>query len=111
MPDPERQVALLARCRAVLAACAARRRCADGLRYFTTIDRQCRIRDAVREALGAERINLTGASGGTRAALEYQRQFPGAVRSGVLDGVAPARHGCCRPAFRPMRRLRSTPFS
>ena len=46
--------------------------------------------DAVRQALGAERINLVGASYGTRAALEYMRQFPRAVRRAVLDGVAPA---------------------
>lgn len=46
--------------------------------------------DAVRAALGYERINLWGASYGTRAALEYLRQFPQHVRSVVLDGVAPA---------------------
>ena len=45
--------------------------------------------DAVRAALGAERINLVGASYGTRAALEYQRQFPRRVRRAVIDGVAP----------------------
>jgi len=45
--------------------------------------------DAVRQALGYERINLVGASYGTRAALEYLRQFPRGVRRLVLDGVAP----------------------
>jgi pimeloyl-ACP methyl ester carboxylesterase len=45
--------------------------------------------DAVRRALGAERVNLWGASYGTRAALEYLRQYPQHVRSVVLDGVAP----------------------
>jgi pimeloyl-ACP methyl ester carboxylesterase len=45
--------------------------------------------DAIRRALGYERINLWGASYGTRSALEYTRQFPSAVRSIVLDGVAP----------------------
>jgi pimeloyl-ACP methyl ester carboxylesterase len=44
--------------------------------------------DAVRQAIGAERINVVGASYGTRAALEYQRQFPLRVRRVVLDGVA-----------------------
>ena len=43
----------------------------------------------MRRALGAERIDLVGASYGTRVGLEYQRQFPGAVRRSVLDGVAP----------------------
>ena len=46
--------------------------------------------DAVRQALGAARINLVGGSYGTRAALEYQRQFPQTVRRTVLDGVARA---------------------
>lgn len=45
--------------------------------------------DAVRQALGAEQINLVGASYGTRAALEYMRQFGPQVRRSVLDGVAP----------------------
>lgn len=45
--------------------------------------------DAVRAALGHERINLWGASYGTRAALEYLRRFAPHVRSVVLDGVAP----------------------
>lgn len=45
--------------------------------------------DAVRRVLGAERINLVGASYGTRAALEYLRLYPRQVRRVVLDGVAP----------------------
>jgi len=45
--------------------------------------------DAVRAALGYDRVNLWGASYGTRAALEYLRQYPQRVRSAVLDGVAP----------------------
>jgi len=49
--------------------------------------------DAVRAELGYERINLWGASYGTRAALEYLRQFPKRVRSIVIDGVAPADMG------------------
>lgn len=45
--------------------------------------------EAVRMALGTPRINLVGGSYGTRAALEYMRLFPQAVRRVVLDGVAP----------------------
>ena len=45
--------------------------------------------EAVRQAIGAPRLNLVGVSYGTRAALEYQRQYPQAVRRAVLDGVAP----------------------
>ena len=45
--------------------------------------------NAVRAQLGAKTINLVAASYGTRAALDYQRQFPQTVRRMVLDGVVP----------------------
>jgi len=45
--------------------------------------------DAIRQALGYERINLWGGSYGTRVAQEYLRRFPQRVRAAVLDGVAP----------------------
>jgi pimeloyl-ACP methyl ester carboxylesterase len=61
---------------------------ADDLRFFTTALAAGDI-DAVRERVGAERINLVGASYGTRVALEYGRQFPDRVRRRVLDGVVP----------------------
>ena len=85
--DPERQVRMLAECRVRLQALSYVGG-ADGLRYFTT-SIAVQDFDAVRRALGAEQINLIAASYGTRAALEYQRQFPAAVRRAVLDGVAP----------------------
>jgi pimeloyl-ACP methyl ester carboxylesterase len=59
----------------------------DLRQYTTTIAMQ--DIDAVRAALGAERVNVIGGSYGTRAALEYARQFPQRVRRLVLDGVAP----------------------
>ncbi len=59
----------------------------DLRQYTTTIAMQ--DVDAVRAALGAERVNLVGGSYGTRAGLEYARQFPQRVRRLVLDGVAP----------------------
>ncbi len=58
------------------------------LRFFTTTLAMQDV-DAVRLALAAPTVNLVGVSYGTRAALEYQRQFPNAVRRSVLDGVAP----------------------
>ncbi len=58
------------------------------LRYFTTTIAMQDV-NAVRQALGAQRINLVGGSYGTRAALEYLRQFPQTVRRTVIDGVAP----------------------
>jgi pimeloyl-ACP methyl ester carboxylesterase len=45
--------------------------------------------DAVRQALGADKVNIVGGSYGTRAVLEYQRQFAQHVRRAVIDGVAP----------------------
>ena len=81
--DPERQFAQLARCRERLQALPH-----GDLRRFTTWIAMQDV-EAVRRALGAQKINLVGGSYGTRAALEYQRQFPQAVRRAVLDGVAP----------------------
>lgn len=45
--------------------------------------------DEVRAALGYERINLFGASYGTRVALVYMRQHPHRVRSAVLRALGP----------------------
>lgn len=58
------------------------------LRQFTTPIAAADL-EAVRRAIGAPRINVVGASYGTRLALEYLRQFPRQVRRVVLDGVAP----------------------
>lgn len=45
--------------------------------------------DAVRAALGYERINLYGVSYGTRVAQHYLRRFPERTRAVILDGVVP----------------------
>ena len=58
------------------------------LRFFTTTIAMADA-EAVRAALGADKINLVGGSYGTRAVLEYMRQFPQQVRRAVIDGVAP----------------------
>ncbi len=73
-----------------LAACreALQRLPHGDLRQYTTWVAMGDV-EAVRLALGAPRVNLVGGSYGTRAALEYQRQFPQAVRRMVIDGVAP----------------------
>jgi pimeloyl-ACP methyl ester carboxylesterase len=68
------------------------RECLDGIEgdprfYTTTIGMQ--DYDLVREALGYEKINLWGASYGTRAAQVYLRLFPERVRTVVLDSVVP----------------------
>ena len=81
--DPQRQIARLAQCRDALQKLPY-----GDLRMFTTPIAMQDL-DAVRAALGVERINLVGGSYGTRAALDYQRQFPQRVRRSVIDGVAP----------------------
>lgn len=58
------------------------------LRHYSTVHAS-QDAEAVRLALGAAQVNLVGGSYGTRAALDYMRQFPQAVRRVVLDGVAP----------------------
>lgn len=58
------------------------------LRFFTTTIAMQDM-EAVREQLGVPQWNLVGGSYGTRAALEYLRQFPGKVRRTIIDGVAP----------------------
>ena len=85
--DPEAQLATLRRCREQLRKLPYAAQPADLGLFSTWIASQ--DLDAVRAQLGAERVNLVGASYGTRAALDYQRQFPARVRRAVLDGVAP----------------------
>lgn len=81
--DPARQTARLLDCRAQLQKLPH-----GDLRHYTTWVAMQDV-DAVRQALGAAQVNLVGGSYGTRAALEYLRQFPQAVRRVVIDGVAP----------------------
>lgn len=57
-------------------------------RFYTTGEAVQDL-DAVRAALGAERIDLVGISYGTRVAQEYLRRFPQRTRAVVLDGVVP----------------------
>ncbi|RME44194.1 MAG: alpha/beta fold hydrolase, partial [Deltaproteobacteria bacterium] len=79
--NPEKLRAWAMKCRDALSEKA------DLTRYTTTIAMQ--DLDAVRQALGYERINLYGISYGTRAALTYIKNFPEHVRTAVLDGVVP----------------------
>ena len=60
---------------------------ADLTQYTTTI--AMADYDEVRQALGYNKINLWGASYGTRSSMEYLRRYPDHVRSVVIDGVAP----------------------
>ncbi|MEP7101424.1 MAG: alpha/beta hydrolase [Burkholderiales bacterium] len=83
----ERQIKLLMQCKADLLKRSYIKAASD-LGFFTTTLAMQDL-DAVRRQLGAQQIDLVGVSYGTRAGLEYMRQFPGAVRRAVLDSVAP----------------------
>ncbi len=69
-------------------------RCADEVektadpRYYTTTAAVADL-EAVREALGAPKLDVIGVSYGTRVAQHYASAHPDAVRSIVLDGVVP----------------------
>jgi pimeloyl-ACP methyl ester carboxylesterase len=56
------------------------------LRFYTT-SIAVKDLDAVRLALGYERINLLGTSYGTRVAQHYARRYPKSTRTLILDGV------------------------
>lgn len=73
---------------------------ADAKRCLTTLEKSAHVEfyttsvavrdlNAVRLALGYQRINLYGVSYGTRVAQHYVRRFPDTVRSVILDGVVP----------------------
>ena len=68
------------------------RECLDGLdgdpRFYTTTHGM-RDYDAVRRAMGFDKINLLGISYGTRSAQVYLRMFPDTVRTVTLDSVIP----------------------
>ncbi len=81
--DHTRQIAAMDACRTSLQQLPW-----GDLRFYTTTIAMADA-DAVRAALGADRIDLVGISYGTRAALEYLRLYPQHVRRVVIDGVAP----------------------
>ena len=62
--------------------------------------------DAVRARLGAEQVNLWGGSYGTRAALEYMRQYPAARSQRGARRRRAARHGAAG-VLRARRRCRA----
>ena len=81
--DPAQQLQRLRQCSETIAKLPY-----GDMRFFSTTLAMQDF-EAVREQLGVPQWNLVGASYGTRAALEYLRQFPQKVRRTVIDGVAP----------------------
>jgi len=78
-PSPQRLRELSGQCIATLPG--------DPRLYTTSV--AVRDLDAVRAALGYERVNLYGGSYGSRVAQHYLRRYPERVRSVILDGVVP----------------------
>lgn len=70
------------------------RRCLDALsqdadvRHYTTTDAVADLEDA-RRALGSPAFDVLGVSYGTRVAQQYAMRHPDAVRTLILDGIAP----------------------
>ncbi len=69
-------------------ACAGRLAKTTDLSQYTN-DTSVDDVDEVRAALGYDKLNIFGASGGTRAALVYLRRHPESVRTLILGGVVP----------------------
>ena len=70
------------------AACARALSGVANLRQYSTYDAADDLDDA-RAALGYERINLVGASYGTRLSLTYMQRHPERVRAAILSGLVP----------------------
>ncbi len=68
--------------------CAATLRERADTRFYTTTQAIADL-DAVRAALGVDKINLVGGSYGTRVAQQYAARYPQHTRAVVIDGVAP----------------------
>ena len=85
--DREERVDLDAVRRHVRDCLAAVEKNADPRAYTTTF--AVADLEAVRQALGAPQFDLVGVSYGTRMAQQYLMRHPDAVRSVVLDSVAP----------------------
>ena len=58
------------------------------LRFYTTTAAVADL-EAVRQAIGADQVNLVGISYGTRVAQQYAMRHPDATRSIVLDSAVP----------------------
>lgn len=88
-PDDDTEAAFSpAALQAQAAACAAELSKKADLRFYTTTDAVADL-DAVRQAIGAQQVNLVGVSYGTRVAQQYAMRYPQATRSIVLDSVVP----------------------
>lgn len=74
--------------RAFAESCLAELSKHSDVRHYTTTDYVADL-EAVRAAIGAERINLYGGSYGTRVGQQYAQTHPTRVRTLTLDSVVP----------------------
>ena len=70
------------------ARCAKQFADKNDVRQFSTADAIIDL-DLVRQAIGAQKINLMGISYGTRVAQQYAKKFPQNTRTVTIDGIAP----------------------
>ena len=68
--------------------CAGRLAKTADLRQYTN-DTSVDDVDEVRAALGYEKLNIYGGSGGSRSVLVYLRRHPDKVRTAIVSGVVP----------------------
>jgi len=68
--------------------CAAELAPRADLRFYTTTE-AIQDLDAVRAAIGVDKLNLMGVSYGTRVAQQYAKRYPAHVRTVTIDGIAP----------------------
>lgn len=68
--------------------CASEWKAKADLAQYTTANMVEDVEE-LRRALGLPKLDLEGASGGTRVVLEYLRRYPESVRSAVIEGVVP----------------------
>ncbi|MGY0505808.1 alpha/beta fold hydrolase [Luteimonas sp. e5] len=87
-PEQESPADDLAAYRAYIQACIEELSTRADLRHYTTTDAVADL-EAVREAIGADQLNLIGVSYGTRMAQQYALRHPGRVRTLTLDSPVP----------------------
>ncbi|MFA6986363.1 MAG: alpha/beta hydrolase [Arenimonas sp.] len=74
--------------KAFAARCATELSKKADLRFYSTSD-AIQDLEAVRVAIGAAQINLSGGSYGTRVGQQYAKRYPAQTRTLTIDGIVP----------------------
>ena len=88
MPVDTAAQSSLAAIQAYAEACARSLQARADTRFYTTTQAIADL-DAVRAALGVDKVNLIGGSYGTRVAQQYAHRYADHTRAVIIDGVAP----------------------